>query len=206
MNICKNIFMQIISFLSPNGMLAFSAINKCYIDYIWLSMMLYYYPNSLIPLSSSQSYIRDQLRTALYYRHVIDNNLRLNLEWRKLERIEICIEFSLNSRNRRMLKDVSNMFIERKNLLKQLPPAYEAVFRFMAKGRKFYANRPKSDMRLYGFSKINDEAFYYLIHYNNVWSKTLYTDYDDYDYDYKFEQGENSWVSYCTKKYPPFKF
>ena len=198
--------MQIISFLSPNGMLAFSAINKYYIDYIWISMMLYYYPNSLIPLSSSQSYIREQLRTALYYRHVINNNLRLNLEWRKLERVEIYIDFILNSRSRKLLKNVPNMFIERKNLLMQLPPEYDTVFSFMAEGRKFYSNKPKSDMRLYGFSKMNDDAYYYLIHYNNAWSKADSYDYDDYDYDYTFEHSENSWVRYSTKKYPPFKF
>ena len=46
---------------------------------------------------------------------------------------------------------------------------------------------------------MNDNAYYYLIHYNNAWSKADHYDYDDYDYDYKFEQGENSWVRYSTK-------
>jgi len=207
MNICKDVFVHIINFLNPTDMLVFSLINRNYSNYIWFSMMKYYYPQSLIPLSFGQSYIKEQLCTALYYKHVINNNLRINLEWRNLERIEIYIDFTLTRGNRRMLKDVPNMFIERKKILFELSPECDTVFKFMLKGRKYYTNKPKSDMRLYGFYKMNDDAYYYLIQYNKIWAETDDTSYySDYDYDYKYCATSESWIRYNTKKYPPFKF
>ena len=73
MNLNKDVISVINGFLTPNDILSFGHTRKSYFNYIWGSLMKYYYPNSLIPINSPE--IKRQLRIALYYRIIITNIL-----------------------------------------------------------------------------------------------------------------------------------
>lgn len=71
MNLNKDVVSVINGFLTPVDILSFGRTRKSYFNYIWVSLMKYYYPNSLIPQNSPN--IKQQLRIALYYRIMITN-------------------------------------------------------------------------------------------------------------------------------------
>ena len=152
-----DIMIVLFGLLSPNDILSLVETSKdCHgsLPFAWRCIMKFYYPCSA--LTGTSEYIREQLCIARYYKTVIEGEFRKTSTFRKLEAIEVNIDYCLNSHR----KSLGSLYYERSKKLAKL--SFRAdLKKFILPGRKWVTNKPESDMRIYGLKK-NDERRGYL--------------------------------------------